>query len=94
MKLQILDELTAEVTLPLSEAAFAEGMEEFCLAGKVEELASGRLYVTIYPQKCTLDEATMSALFNEALYLFKYRLEFKQSADFDPEFCLSIRRDW
>lgn len=92
MKLQILEDLVTEVTLPVSANSFAEDMEEFCLAGKVKALADGRLRITICQQKCTLDEADMSALFNAILYLFDYKLEFSGSADFDPEFYLHIRR--
>lgn len=92
MKLQIIDELIAEVSLPVSADACTEYMEEFCLAGKVETLADSRLRITVYQQKCTLDEGDMSEMFNEILYLFDYKLEFSRSADFDPEFYLHIRR--
>lgn len=92
MKLQIIDDLVAEVSLPMSEYEFTLDMKEFCLAGKVKTLADGRLHITVCQQKCTLDEAAMSAMFNEILYLFDYKLEFNASADFDPEFYLHIRR--
>jgi len=92
MKLQILDDLVTEVALPVSADACTEYMEEFCLAGKVETLVDSSLRITIYQQKCTLDEGDMSEMFNEILYLFDYKLEFSVSADFDLEFCMSIRK--